>query len=410
MAVSRTVPAPSPHSPLRISRGITRAASQVFWTALLLRVTAVVVIFLTDAIRTLELSRDSLKYDAVGKQIARELQYEPINWVEWIDDGWFQFIGLVYYLFGEHMILIQLFNVLLGALGALLVFRVALLVYRELRIAKFAGYLFALFPSFVYWSALPLKDTFGIFCLLLMVYALVRLRERFDAKYLAYAALSVIGLVAIREYMFVVATGLAIVSLAPLAGRQVARYLLGMVGVVIVIGSLGAALGLGFLGLDFFEESQYFDLEYINQTRETLNRGNTAFFEDASQAAWGQNLFNDIQNAALSAFYFFFSIDVTNVGRARQLMALPEMLALFIAIPALVAGVLTTWREHRHRALPVIIFGFGVMAVFTSATTNMGALFRWRMQALPFFLIMLAYGVYVRRKGLLYGIFRRVKV
>jgi hypothetical protein len=41
----------------------------------------------------------------------------------------------------------------------------------------------------------------------------------------------------------------------------------------------------------------------------------------------------------------------------------------------------------------VLVFAFGVMLVYTSATTNAGAMFRWRMQALPFFIMMTSYGV-----------------
>ena len=115
--------------------------------------------------------------------------------------------------------------------------------------------------------------------------------------------------------------------------------------------------------------------------------------------------------AALVALYFFFvTLDFTDIGGARQLMALPEVLLLLFLLPSFVRGLRYSWRHHRQAALPLAVFAFGLLAVYGSATTNMGAMFRWRMQAMPFVLTFMMCGVLVQGRGILYRILARVRL
>lgn len=354
------------------------------------------------------ISRDSLKYHTTGIRIAEQMQGGDFNWPNWIDNGWYQFTGLVYYLFGNQAILMQLLNVTLGAATGLLAYRITLEVYDREDVARFAGYLTAFFPSFIYYSLLPLKDTVSLFSLLLLVLATVRIRSKFHLKYLCCQVVALLLVLGLRDYLFFVCMSFVLLSMAPVTRFRTARYLALSVGLVLFLGSLAYALGFGFLGIDFLQSAKYFDVEYINYTRSALNRGHGGFYDSPGAGQWGQGIFSDILTALTGVYFFFFSIDPTDVGRARQLFALPEMLLVFLALPALIRGVMLTWKEHRQKALPVMIFAFGVMAVYSSATTNMGAMFRWRMQALPFFLVMLGYGVYRRKKGVLFRLLRRL--
>jgi hypothetical protein len=63
---------------------------------------------LTNAVYNLRLSPDSEKYHSVGIFIMKEMDRGFYNWPNWIDNGWFQFTGFVYHLFGPHPIIIQL--------------------------------------------------------------------------------------------------------------------------------------------------------------------------------------------------------------------------------------------------------------------------------------------------------------
>lgn len=89
-------------------------------------------------------------------------------------------------------------------------------------------------------------------------------------------------------------------------------------------------------------------------------------------------------------------------------MALPEVVLVVLLLPSLLRGLKYSWRYHRQAALPLMVFAFGLLAVYGSATTNMGAMYRWRMQAMPFLVMFMVVGVYVRGRGLFYRLASRL--
>lgn len=377
------------------------ACRPIFLVGLLGRFGAYGILVATGAIAG-GISRDSLRYHNEGILIARRYAEGNILWRNWIDNGWFELFGLVYSIFGANMLWIQLLNIFLGAATGVLCYLLARKVYDNELVARFAGYATALFPSFIYYSAIPLKDTASLLALLLMVWSAVNLREGYALRYGVSLVAALLIVLALRDYLFFVCLGLLLLSFGPVSTRKSIRYVMLMSGGGLFLGCVTTVLGFGFFGLDFFETSRYFDLDYINQTRMALNRGRGQMFDDPASLQWGHSLLNDGKNLLLGVYFFFFSIDPTEVTRARQLFALPEMMVLVLAFTAILRGVVQTWRHKRQTALPVLIFAFGVMAVYSSATTNMGAMFRWRMQALPFFMMMASYGIFLRQRGLLF--------
>ncbi len=381
------------------------ASRQIFIIGLLGRVGAYAILVATGAMAG-GISRDSLRYHEEGIRIAKQYIEGGIIWSNWIDDGWFEFTGLVYSFLGADMFWIQLFNIFIGAITGVLTYLIASKVYNNEPVARFAGYATALFPSFIYYSAIPLKDTASLMALLLMVWSAVNLRDKYSLRYAGYIVLSLLIVLALRDYLFFVCLALLAVSFGPVSSRRIVRYITLMAGGGMLLGCVAYTLGFGFFGLDFLDNSRYFDIDYINQTRTALNRGRGHMFSDPASIEWGSSWFNDVKNLLMGVYFFFFSIDPTDVTRARQWFALPEMLVLLLAFSSIVRGVAQTWRHKRQYALPVMIFAFGIMAVYSSATTNMGAMFRWRMQALPFFMMMASYGIYLRQRGALFRVMR----
>jgi hypothetical protein len=67
-------------------------------------------------------------------------------------------VGVLYRLFGSHLLLAQLLAALLGAAAASIICRVTLLV-SDRRAALIAGAIVAFFPSHVLWSSVAYKDS-----------------------------------------------------------------------------------------------------------------------------------------------------------------------------------------------------------------------------------------------------------
>jgi len=381
---------------------------RVFIGAFLIRLAGVIVISVTDAIRNLGLSPDSLRYHEEALGIAEEMSGGFFNWPNWIDNGWFQFTGFVYYLFGPNPVYIQLVNILLSALTPMIVFRLALEVFRVEKLARVTTLLVAFFPSFIYWSCLMLKDPLSIFSIALLVESIVRLRSGFSLRALATMGLCLLMLLGIREYLFFVSLFLIVVSYMPVEGKRTIPLLATMAGVVVLIGLATYFAGFGVFGSDYIRQSHYFDLEYINQSRINISHGSGAFFSDPEDAVWGESTSSTLRALFAAIYFFFVSIDLSQIGSLRQLMALPEVLIVLFLLPNLVRGLIHSWHYARQASLPLAVFAFGLLAVYGSAATNMGAMFRWRMQALPLLLTFMVYGAFVHGRGPVYRSLKRL--
>jgi hypothetical protein len=380
----------------------------LFAGAFVVRLATVVVIAATDAIRAFQLSPDSLRYHEEGIGIAQQMDRGDFNWPNWIDNGWFQFTGFVYHHLGANPVFIQLINITLGALTPIVVFHLVLRVYRSERLARVVAILTAFFPSFVYWSSLMLKDPLAIFSVTLLAWSVVRLRDGVSVRAVVAMAGALLMLLAVREYLFFVALFLVMLSYFPVEGRGSVPTLAGMVATALALGIATQMAGYGFLGADFVSQSHYFDLDYINQSRVNIGHGSGAFFDDPEAALWGGDFGSSVKAALAAVYFFFVSIDFTSIGSVRQMFALPEVIVILLLLPYFVRGLRGGWRNARQQTLPMAVFVFGLLAVYGSAATNMGAMFRWRMQAMPFLLAIMAYGVALRGRGAAFNLLRRL--
>ena len=381
---------------------------KLFFGAFAVRFAIVLFFTATDAIRSLHLSPDSLKYHRVGMEIAEQMAAGNFNWPNWLDNGWYQFTGLVYYLIVPEPFLIQLVNITLGSLTPVLVYHLVARVYGHEQCARWTAIMVAFFPSFIYWSCLMLKDPVSIFAVCLLVLALVSLQQKFAVQWLFAILFSMLVFIGVREYLFFVCVFFILASFFPVEGQRTAMALVKLAVLVTLLGAATWAAGYGFLGMDYIQNSHYFDLDYINSSRVAIgDHGSGAFFANPDQALWGKDLMSTLRAAAAAVYFSLVSIDLTRLGSFRQLMALPEVLLTVCLLPSLFRGILYSWRNYRQKAMPLFVFAFGLLAVYGSAATNMGAMFRWRMQALPFLMAFIIVGLIVKGKGTLYRTFLR---
>lgn len=377
----------------------------LFLIALMLRIGAALALNLSGTLLS-GLSADSVTYHNIGLAIAQALDFGQAGpRSSWVDDTWFRVIGHIYYWLGPNPLIIQLLNALLGALAAVMTAKMAWAAYQNIRVAYFAGWLVAVFPSFVYFNAMLLKDAAALFLIATLGWAAVALRRQFSWRYVLVILACLIGYLGIREYFFFVGAVLVAITLLPVFGRSSVSTA-SLVVILILFGVLSWAMGYGVWGYEFFLHSQYTDLEYINATRQEMNKGTGAI----GGSAWGGSLMDDLMNVLTGLYYAVFSVNPLEIANTRQAMALPEMLALLIAVPPMWRGFKVTWRRFRATAMGLIILGLGVLAVYISATTNAGALYRWRMQAFPFLFSILAAGLmmYGSRRNPLAMVMRKI--
>ncbi len=365
----------------------------------LLRFTIIVVYALTDAINKLRLSPDSARYHREGIESMNAMAYGDFALKPWVDHGWFQFTGLVYYLIAPEPFILQLINITLGAVLVLPIFGIIKNITDDVRVQRFAAVLIAFFPSIVYWSTLMLKDPSSILAIALVIYGVVALRRRFGWLPLAAIVAGLLILVGVRTYLFTVLIIVipAAFMLFPASGSMRLRTFL----IPAVIGALPLMLGYGYFASGELKDSIYFDLDYINQVRVAMgDHGSGALFAHGDVHVWGVSFWDDVRAAAFTLFSVFIPVNPLEAASARQLIAVPFVLIMGYLLYPLALGGLEMWRARR-RTWPVILIAGTVLAVYVGGTTNAGALFRWTTQIMPYFLMAIALIAFKRPRSFL---------
>jgi len=384
-----------------------RIATRIFVACLVIRVMLAVLLLVSSSVMG-QLSRDSIVYDMRGHDLAELYATGQNDWSLWVDDGWFQFIGLIYYLVGPYLFLVQLMNAFLAAFAAVLVFRTASLVTGSLGAAQVCGFLFGLFPSVVYYTSLPLKEAPALFALAAVAYGIISFIVYGRGRSWWWIVLGLLIVTALRVYLVVVLIACIVVTLL---GRRQRGGVRGVVQLAISVSLVGLALYMAAAAFDLrlreYQPFRYFDIDYINHVRHDMATGDGKMFQQKEDAIFGESLVSDAVRLVKGIAFFFFSIDVTNVKNSRQMAALPEVLFFLACLPYLFAGVVRGWKVNPWLVLPLILFGSAIMLIYGSTATNMGAMYRWRLQGLPFLIILIVYGAVLRRKGLLYDLVRR---
>lgn len=388
------------HPESLIQRG---TASRLFGISFVVHVVAITLIAAySQSMHTM--SRDSYWYVRKAEWKA-ETQYATgdIDWSLWIDSAWPEFSGLVFYLFGPQLVIILLINAAFASAAVMLVYQIATTAFSSNAIGKAAAYVLAFFPSFVYYTSMPLKEAPAIFAVLSIVWGVMTLVVRRKARSWLWITVGLLIVAGLRVYLVPVFIGCVIVSLfsarmnagfAGLVQLGMCMALLGAIGYVLLVQT----------DIEFsdYEALQYFNPDKLNEVRTSLARGNTRLYESRSEAAFTDNWLGNIYKFFKGFVIFILSVDITKINRARQLAAVPEMLFFLYCLPYLYHGVVTGWKTIPHRILPIIVFGVAILLVYGSATTNAGTMYRWRLQGLPFLIMIVIYGASVRRKGLLY--------
>ena len=385
----------------------TRRMKSIFVSALTPRL-LLLAIFMTSWSLMLDLSRDSIKYHVQGREIAELYAAGENNWSLWIDHGWYQFIGLVYYFVGPNLFVIQLINVVLASATAVLLFKVSSLVSEDIGAASLSGYLLAFFPSVIYFTTLPLKEAPAVFAVLAILYGVLVMLTQGRRGGWKWIIPGLLIIAALRIYLFVILSVCVVACLATLKIGRVAR----VSQFLLALGLLGAGtyVTVAALGIDLkqYEIFHYFDIDYVNQIRHDMTSGNATLYESKQEAEFGSGPVSDAMKFGKGVFFFLFSIDPTNVTRSRQLAALPEMLFFLYCLPYMYTGVVQGMRRSHRMLIPLLLFTVLLVAVYAGSSTNMGAMYRWRLQALPFLIVLIVHGATLRKKGLLYHLVRRL--
>ena len=194
--------------------------------------------------------------------------------------GMLYIVAGIYSIIGRNMLAVQLFNAVLGAATAPIIFLCAEHVFNNRRVARVAGFAVAFYPSLVLWSSQGLKDGPTVFFLALSILATLKLGQKLSIRYLAILLVALLGVLAFRFYVFYMMlaaiVGTFVIGMRAFTVQSMARQFV----IVLVIG-----LSFTYFGVTRYATAQfetYGNLEQLNRSRQNLS--------SSAQSGFGQDL------------------------------------------------------------------------------------------------------------------------
>jgi len=345
-------------------------------------------------------------------------------------------IGAVYAALFPSMIIGQFFNVWLAALAILLLY----FIMREIGISRLwglgVGLAASVYPSFVFYTSLLLKDAVVIVLVLAGLLVALRLLRHFSWPYLFLFALLLIWLTHFRFYMGIILLIVFTVSWILFSRLNIKSRLLYALVMFPLLGLIPYINGVGYYGVDrilqygnrdaiaFYKEEVYtteFNTssmqeipavlvkkekdtdgepvkEGLQDVPETEIPVSDSPKESDTDKAIGTSSTVDLhisfESPTAFARTFAESFAFTSIGPFPwQFTAGRHYLVLLETIPWLVAvffigwGVVRSWKNDK-RALMLLLFAVGVFSLLSIFFSNFGVITRIRI---PAFLALLPF-------------------
>jgi len=318
-------------------------------------------------------------YQAIANQFVRS--GEGSGW------GMVYLVAAVYGLIGRNMLAVQLMNSVFGAATAVIIFLCAQQVFHNSRVARIAGIAVAFYPSLVLWSAQGLKDGPIVFLLALAVLCTLKLSEKLAAKYIIVLVLALLGLVALRFYVFymicVAIAGAFVIGMQQVTATSFVRQFTA----IILLG-----LALTYVGVTRSASVQferYGNLQTLQRSRLDLARSaESGFGRDVDVSSTS----GAISTIPMGVLYLLFAPFPWQITSLRQSITLPEMVIWWASFPFLVLGLWFAIKYRLRMISPILIFTVMLTLSYSVFQGNVGTAYRQRAQLLVFYFIFVAVG------------------
>jgi hypothetical protein len=382
---------------------------RIFWLGLLLRVALVLAFQFTGVERTLKLTKDAFLYDRIGKQIAEYFRTGgetdwPARVTGVLDHLYEYFVGVTYYLTDDSMLAVRLVNALCGSLVILVTWRMARYLTdadTAFRCGLWAGF----FPTLFYYSCLPVRDAQSTLGMAFVFLGMTAITASGKTRYMMALPLGLLLMAGYRAYV-----AYALVMLIPaawlatlIATRSREKFQLACRNMLVAVLAEAAVVPLAGEKLSSTRKAEAVtNIGRWNKIRRKMNDGTGALYEKGAVPSLGESALETTQSVAVGIYFFFLSINPTEMGSFRQWMALPEALLVLYMMPKLFRGFRCIMRQRRFEFLSVLLVTAAISLAYCCVTTNGGPLIRWRLQVVNVYIVVAAIGfagVCVREKG-----------
>jgi 4-amino-4-deoxy-L-arabinose transferase-like glycosyltransferase len=303
--------------------------------------------------------------------------------------------GWLYALGAPSRVSLAFLSAFAGGLTTVFVYRITLRVFGQ-DAAQKAGFLAAVFPSLVVWSAQTLKEPFVVLFEVAVIYIALLLRERWSSRHFVMLLGALFGLYTMRFYAAFLCAAAVVLGLAWVGRSRRPQNVL-VAGLVMS----AAILALFVSGLWQTENQRLneFNLDWLASFRSNVSTGQPG---TGSGIVLPYDVSTPVGMLAafpLSLLGFLLSPFPWQVvgGSARLKFAMVDVMLWWWLIPKVVVGLREAWRTHRDVVGQVMLFVLPLTVFYTLLFGNGGLAFRERAQILVLMLIFGAAGLVHKR-------------
>lgn len=376
---------------------------KLFWTALFLRAIWVVISYAlyqkwTGTAFSID-AGDELFYDEVAQYAANQIRYDG-DWNIYAsikrysagnafsDMGYPIYLTIVYWIFGNSIIVARLIKAILGAWTVVLMYKLATRNFGE-QVGRITAIMCMLMPNLIYYCGFQLKEVEMVFLCILFTERADFLLRKGKLAFMPTAALMLIP-----AFMFMIRTALAAVMVMAffcallLSSERIVSW--GRRALLLT-------LALVFTGVVLMTNTSIgHDIQQMWKTRGSGQRANMEWRAERKDAAGGlSNHFSRYAGAAVFApMIFTIPFPTMNEvpGQENQKMIhggnfVKNILSFFTIASMFILLLSGDWRKY---VLPLaILCGYLVVLVFS----NFAHSERFHLPILPFSLMFAAYGI-----------------
>ncbi len=369
------------------------------WFGFLMRFLLMLLINVSEADEQLRLTRDGFLYEQIGISISDYFLTNGASpWPTRVDtvlDALYEWeTGIVFYLTGNSVFAMKLLNVIVGSAVPFVVWQTAKLVF-DSRISRIALIAAVFFPTQVYYSTLMVRDTQSTMAMSLISLGLTAIAKRGSVLQVLSLPVGLLLIAGLRTYLFsvlIVVIPIGWVLAFLFLKSRIKRKVLVTVFWVLMI----CLAGITSIGVNSIfsgnEEAAITDITFLNKIRRKMNHGKGAMHSREDLPNIGEDVVETSMAYVIGLYYFFFSVSPTEFTSHRQLMAIPEVVLVVFAIPALFRGGCRIWKHYLFPLFVPILMTLIVTIAYSGVATNGGPLMRWRLQTVNVYILVAAVG------------------
>ncbi|GAB3961704.1 hypothetical protein GCM10028805_61200 [Spirosoma harenae] len=365
--------------------------TKLFWTAFFIRLLWILFsYFYYEALtgRPFEFeAADSYGYHSEGVWLAQLLQEEKFStYMDYVgknyaDMGYPFYLGNIYYLAGDHIIIPRIIKALLGAATCFMTYKIALNNFDEAT-GRMAGIIAMIMPNLIYYSGLHVKETEMVFIGVAFIYSSDKLIRARKIQFNDIALVFIAG--GLLFFFRTVLAGCLIGSLAVAAIFTTSRVSKMYKRIIIIF--LVIAGGFMIVGTpiadDINEHIEASDKNQVSQLRSYSTRtdGNNKLAHYGSKSIFFPLML-------MAPFPTLIDIDQPNAMMLGGAFFTRNVYAFFVMI-----ALYALYKQKRfkyHILLLAAIFSY----IFVLASSGFALSERFHLPLLPFLAVLAAYGI-----------------